>query len=57
MIQARMDGTTEEQLMWRVQALREALRDIEDMSDPEAIIATVESAMAVDNHNRDIMAQ
>ncbi len=56
MTQARMDGTTEEQLMWRVQALRDALQDIEDMT-AEAMKDAVMNALVVDNHNREIMEQ
>lgn len=33
MTEARMDGTLEERLMWRVLALREALSDIDIMKD------------------------
>ena len=59
MIEGRMDGTTEEQLMFRVNALREAMREVADvaanMSDPAVMIETAENAMVVDNHNRDIM--
>lgn len=33
MIDARMDGTLEQRLMWRILALREALSDIETMRD------------------------
>ena len=51
MTQARMDGTAEEQLMWRVDALREALRDIKTMDDPAAMTATAGNALDVDNDN------
>ncbi len=57
MPRARMDGTPEEQLMWRVDALREALRDIEDYSDPEAMVAAAGNALAVDNGNARTMLE
>lgn len=55
MPQARMDGTTEEQFMWRIDALREALREIEDMHDSEAMMITADNALVVDNSNAKIM--
>lgn len=57
MAQARMDGTTEERFMWRIDALREALREIENMHDPEAMMITADNALVVDNANASIMEQ
>ena len=57
MDEARMDGTPEQQLRWRVKALREALTDIMAMTKDDAIVATVDAAIGVDNYNAKVMSE
>jgi hypothetical protein len=52
-MEARMDGTPEQQLLWRVGALREALNDITTMDGVARQIAR--SALSVDDHNAETM--
>ncbi len=61
MTKARMDGTTEQQLMWRINALREALHQAKTIEDTVAgaIFAkgTCENALNVDNGNASLMTE
>lgn len=52
-MEARMDGTTEQQLLWRVSALREALTDLATTDGVARQIAR--NALAVDDHNAETM--
>jgi hypothetical protein len=52
-MEARMDGTSEQQLLWRVGALREALSDITTMGGVARQIAR--SALSLDDHNAEAM--
>jgi hypothetical protein len=53
MEEARMDGTPEQQLLWRVNALREALSDLMSMDGVARQIAR--NALDVDDHNAKVM--
>lgn len=53
MVEARMDGTPEQQLLWRVSALREALTDIAYMDGAARQVAR--NALHVDDYNAETM--
>jgi hypothetical protein len=57
---ARMDGTAEQQLLWRVHALREALSMIVTVEPARctaaACVACAKNAIAVDDYNAEQMA-
>jgi len=48
---ARMDGTPLERALWRVNALREALVDVQTTRDVDAIHSIAENALGVDAEN------
>lgn len=57
MVTPRMDGTPLERAHWRINALREALRDIattDATAAPDAPRALATNALAVDNDNSDV---
>ena len=54
MIEARMDGTVEERLMWRIMALREALLEISDAGMHECAKDIARNALKVDEANHKI---
>lgn len=51
-MEARMDGTLPQQLLWRIEALREALQDVTTMAaSTEPAHKVASNALLVDDHN------